>query len=277
MTTVVKLGGSLLDDEEATGRILKDFSRVYKNGELMVLVHGGGKEVTRIAEMLGVKQKFVVSPSGIRSRYTDKTTIEIFTMVMTGKINSELVAKLQSLGINAVGLSGLDGRLLLAERKKRLIIIDERGRKRVVDGGYTGRVVRVNDELLTTLIKSGYVPVVSPVALGLEGELLNVDGDRAAAYIAGAIKADRVIFLTNVPGLLDEKRSLIKELSLEKARAYIKRVGAGMDKKLLASAEALELGVKEAIISSGVVEAPIRHAIDSGEKTVVRRVGSGAP
>ena len=271
MVTVVKIGGSLLDDEKVVNSILEDFSKVRERGEKLVLVHGGGKEVTRVAEKLGIEQKFIVSPSGIRSRYTDKATVEVYAMVMAGKISSEIVAKLQALGVNAVSLSGLDGRLIVAERKKRLIVIDERGRKRVIDGGYTGKIVGVNTSLLLSLMEKGYTPVVSPVALGLEGEILNVDGDRAAAYIAGALKAKRVIFLTNVPGLLNEDGSLVRELTLEQAKAYIKRVGAGMDKKLLASAEAVELGVNEAIISSGVVDSPINHAISSLEKTVIRR------
>jgi acetylglutamate/LysW-gamma-L-alpha-aminoadipate kinase len=200
MLLVIKMGGSIL--KEGTSSELVSDLKTLANKHKLVLVHGGGAEVTETAAKLGKEQKFIVSPQGFTSRYTDKETMEIFTMVMAGKLNKQIVSALQSQGIAAVGLSGLDGTLLKAERKKRLIIVDERGRKKVIDGGYTGKINEVKVDLLSLLLEKGYVPVVTPIATSEEFEPLNVDGDRTAAVVAGALKADRLILLTDVEGLL---------------------------------------------------------------------------
>ncbi|MGB9733073.1 MAG: [LysW]-aminoadipate/[LysW]-glutamate kinase [Conexivisphaera sp.] len=265
---VVKVGGSLVHGG-FLGSILDDIARMSKDRKV-VLVHGGGAVVTEVAERMGVKQQFVTSPTGIRSRYTDKETAGIFAMVMAGRINTEIVASLRARGVDAFGLSGVDGGLILAERKKRLVVIDEKGRKRAIDGGYTGRIVEVRPHVLEVLIGSGFTPVISPVAIGQEGEVLNVDADRAAAYVASAIKAEALVLLTNVAGLLDERGALVKELTATDARDRMKKVGPGMDKKLLAAAEALEGGVGKVMISDGRIESPIGRALE-GAGTVVRR------
>ena len=150
MLLVIKMGGSILK-EGASSELVSDLKALAKANRI-VLVHGGGAEVTETAAKLGKEQQFIVSPQGFRSRYTDKETMEIFTMVMAGKINKQIVAALQSQGVPAVGLSGLDGLLLKAERKKRLIIVDGRGRKKVIDGGYTGKITEVNVNLLGLLL-----------------------------------------------------------------------------------------------------------------------------
>ncbi|MEK6877526.1 MAG: acetylaminoadipate kinase, partial [Thermoproteota archaeon] len=130
----IKIGGSVVDGLHPS--TISDLKKVSQQ-EKVIIVHGGGKEVTRISEALGKEQKFIVSPGGIKSRYTDKETVEIFTMVMSGKINKMIVGMLQKNGINAVGLSGVDGQIIQAERKKKLVIINEKGRKMAIDGGYT--------------------------------------------------------------------------------------------------------------------------------------------
>src|SRR4030043_2309263 len=139
MLYVIKMGGSIRR-EGASSDLVSDLKELAKNNRVL-LVHGGGVEVTETASKLGKEQKFIISPEGFRSRYTDKETMDIYTMVMAGKINKQIVLALQSQGIPAVGLSGLDGQLLKAERKKKLIAVDERGRKRVREGGYTGKLV----------------------------------------------------------------------------------------------------------------------------------------
>ena len=267
MVTVVKVGGSLLK-LGAPENILVDFVKALQD-EKLVLVHGGGYEVTEVAERLGKKQKFIISPDGMRSRYTDRETVEIYMMVMKGKINSEIVLALLARGIKAIGISGFDGGLLQAERKKRLIIIDERGRRVAIEGGYTGKIVNVNTHILETLLREDYVPIISPIALGTEGEPLNVDGDRAAAYIAGGLKADRAIFLTDVSGLIVDGK-LVTNLTISEAKVKIKKAGHGMDKKLLAAIEALEHGAKESIISSGNVDNPITNSLKGESRTVIR-------
>ena len=262
---VIKIGGSVVDGLHSSALSdIKSIAGTYK----LVFVHGGGKEVTAIATKLGKEQKFIVSPSGVRSRYTDKETAEIYTMVMSGKLNKAIVQMLLREHINAVGVAGIDGGLLKAERKKKLLIVNEKGRKMIIDGGYTGKITSVDGALVSDLIRNGYVPVISPIALSEEFDFLNVDGDRAAAYIAGGIKADRVIFITDVNGLtLNEK--LVNSMTLAQAKGALPKIGPGMDKKVLACIEALEMGVKETIIASGQVESPLSRAIAHRNCTVI--------
>jgi len=265
MLIVVKIGGSIL--KEDSSELVSDIKNVLSTNQI-VLVHGGGKEVTEIASKLGKKQEFVVSPNGFRSRYTDKDTIEIYTMVMVGKINKQIVSALQSQGISVVGLSGLDGLLVRANRKKRLVIVDERGRKRIVDGGYTGTISEVNAPLLRMLIENGYVPVIAPVATGKEFEPLNVDGDRAAAYVAGALKADRLILLTDVEGLILNGK-LVSKLSISEVKEALPKIGRGMITKVYAAMEALNLGVGEVLIASGLQRLPVSSSLKHECGTVI--------
>ena len=262
---VVKIGGSVVDGlHQTTMADLKKMSKLSK----VVIVHGGGKEVTLTANKLGKEQGFVVSPGGVRSRYTDKETVEIYTMVMAGKLNKSIVRMLLRHGINAAGITGIDGGVLKADRKKKLVIINDRGRKMVIDGGYTGKIYSVDSSLITALLEKEYVPVISPVALSEEYDFLNVDGDRAAAYVAGALKASKVIFITNVNGL-SLNDSLITHMTLEQAKEALPRIGFGMEKKVLAAIEALQMGVDEAIIASGQTENPFSNAIAHDNCTVI--------
>jgi len=257
MLIVVKVGGSIL--REDSSELVLDIKNTLSENQ-MALVHGGGKEVTEIASKLGKKQEFIVSPNGFGSRYTDRETAEIFTMVMAGKINKQIVSTLQSQGIPTVGLSGLDGFLVRAKRKRRLVVVDEMGRKRVVDGGYTGTISEVNAHLLRLLIENGYVPVISPVAVGEEFEPLNVDGDRAAAYIAGALKANRLILLTDVEGLVLNGK-LMSKMNISEVKKALPKIGRGMITKVYAAMEALNMGVGEVSISSGLQKLPISSSL----------------
>jgi acetylglutamate/LysW-gamma-L-alpha-aminoadipate kinase len=267
MLIVVKVGGSIL--EEVPPEIVSDIKNVLSEHQL-VLVHGGGKGVTEVASKLGKEQQFVFSPTGFRSRYTDKETMEIFTMVMAGRINKKLVSALQKQEIPVVGLSGLDGYLLRAERKKRLIIVNEQGRKQVIDGGYTGKVNQVNASLLKLLLDNGYVPLVSPVAVSEEFEPLNVDADRTAANIAGALKADKLVLLTDVEGLMLDGK-LVSNMSAEDVESKLKKIGGGMITKVYAAQEALKNGVGEVVICSGIKKAPISSALKHEGGTVIAR------
>ena len=263
---VLKIGGDIF--EKGLRPNLRDDIKKVLEREKLAIVHGGGDEVTQIAEKLGKKQVFVTSPGGIRSRYTDEETVEIYAMVMAGKINKSVVRWLQTQGIPAVGLSGVDAALLMAERKKRLLIIDDRNRKRIIEGGFTGKLNSVNTAFLKLLLENGYVPVVAPIALGEEKELLNVDADRAAGQIAGALKVGALVFLTDVEGVL-VKGECVKKLILRDAERLLPKIGTGMDKKVLASIVALKAGAKEAIISSGFVEEPVRGALNHVNGTVI--------
>jgi len=261
----IKIGGSVVDGLHPS--TISDLKKVSEQ-EKVILVHGGGKEVTKISEALGKEQKFIVSPGGIKSRYTDKETVEIFTMVMSGRINKRIVGMLQKNGINAVGLSGVDGKIIQAERKKKLIIINEKGRKMIIDGGYTGKIYDVNVSLVRSILDQGYFPVISPIAISEEFDFLNVDGDRAAAYVAGKMQSDKILFLTNVDGLLMDNK-LVEKISLIEAKEILPRIGFGMEKKVLAATEALEMGVKEALIANGQRENPISSAIVHDKCTVI--------
>ncbi|KYH40406.1 MAG: acetylglutamate/acetylaminoadipate kinase [Candidatus Bathyarchaeota archaeon B26-2] len=263
---VLKLGGDIFESGMNLN-LSKDIKKTLRR-DSVIIVHGGGDEVTRVAEKLGKRQVFVTSPSGIRSRYTDEETVRIYTMVMAGRVNKAIVRWLLSEGVPAIGVSGVDAAILRARRKKRLLIIDERGRKRIIEGGFTGKIIDVDPIPLSLLVQSGYVPVVAPIAIGEEYELLNVDSDRAAAYLAGGLRAESIIFLTDVRGVIMDG-DYLERLSLEEAENLLPKVGPGMDKKVLASIEALRAGVKEAIISSGFVEDPITSALDHKVGTVI--------
>jgi len=266
MLVVIKAGGRVLE-KGLPLEMAMDIRAVAEKNKV-IFVHGGGTEVTQIARKLGKEPRFIVSPDGFRSRYTDLETVEIYTMVMVGKLNKQVVATLESKGVRAIGLSGLDGQLLKAERKKRLVIINERGRKMAIDGGFTGRITEVNTDLLKLLMEAGFVPVVSPVAMGRDYEPLNVDGDRTAANIAGALKADMLILLTDVEGLMIDGK-VVPKLSLIEAKEMLHKVGAGMITKIYAATEALELGVREVVIASGTGPTPISAAINHSIGTVI--------
>ena len=151
----IKIGGSVVDDLHQS--TISDIKKIAET-EGIIIVHGGGKEVTKVCEQLGKEPKFVTSPSGIKSRYTDKETAEIFTMVMSGRINKTIVQMLQKNGINAIGLSGVDARVIEADRKKKLLIMNEKGRKQAIDGGYTGKIKNVNSEFIKSLLEKGLTP-----------------------------------------------------------------------------------------------------------------------
>lgn len=263
----IKIGGSVVDDLHPTA--ISDIKKISEN-QGVILVHGGGKEVSKVCEQLGKEPKFVTSPSGIKSRYTDKETAEIFTMVMSGRINKTIVRMLQQNGINAIGLSGVDGKIIQADRKKKLLIVNEKGRKQAIDGGYTGKISDVNDSLIKSLLQQGLTPVISPIAISEESEFLNVDGDRAAAYVAGKVRSDKVLFITNVDGLLMDDK-LVKNLTLSEAKEIRPKIGPGMEKKILAATEALEMGVKEVLIANGQKENPISSAIAHDNCTVIQK------
>ena len=254
--------------KEGVPRSLVDDVSALSASHQLVIVHGGGDVVTKYATRLGKEQRFVVSPDGIRSRYTDKETAEIYQMVMSGLLAKMLVSALGKAGVKSVSLAGVDGQLMRAKRKTRLVIMDERGRKVAVEGGYTGKVTGVDSSLLDTLLSNGYVPVVSPVAAGEEGEPLNVDGDRAASSIAIGARADAVVFLTNVAGLVMDEE-LVGHMTPSEASSRLPKIGFGMQKKVMAAAESVDAGVKEAIICSGMGGSPLSRGLAHDGCTVI--------
>lgn len=253
---VVKLGGAAGMDVDA---VLKDLASLQ---EPWVLVHGGNAELNEVSRKMGHEPRFVTSPSGFTSRVTDLETIKLIQMVYRGRINNELVRKLQALGVNAVGLSGVDGRLWNAQRKEAIRVV-EGGRKFLLRDDYTGKVVEVNTALLRLLLDNGYRPVVTLPALSAEGEAVNVDGDRAAAVLAAAMGADDLVILSNVPGLLrdvNDPTSLIPTIGRNEFLAAQDSALDRMKKKLMGAEEALQGGVKRVILGSANRSTPIQDA-----------------
>ena len=264
---VVKVGGAAGVDLEA---VCADVACLARSGHSMVLVHGTSAAADALAVRVGVPVRHLLSPSGHVSRYTDPEMLELYVAAAAGQVNKRAVSVLQRMGCNAIGLSGADGRLLMARRKAAVRSV-ENGRQRVVRDDHSGQLESTNSSLLRLLIAEGYVPVVAPLALGAEGELLNVDGDRAAALIAGALGASSLIILSNVPGLLarhPDESSLIRFVAsadLEMAEA---KAGGRMKKKLLAAREALATGVAKVVLSDSRRAHPVQAAL-AGEGTVI--------
>ena len=266
-TIIVKVGGSAGIDYDA---VCADIAALWKQGQRLVLVHGGSGETNRIAEALGHPPKFVTSPSGYTSRFTDRETLEIFEMVYCGKINKGIVERLQRLGVNAVGLSGLDGRIFEGRHKDSVRSV-ENGKTKVLRGDHTGTVEKVNVGLIDLLLNAGYLPVLTPPAASYEGVAINVDGDRAAAALAVAMKADALLLLSNVPGLLrnfPDESSLIAHIPAHDVENYLEFAQDRMKKKVLGAAEAVAGGVKRVIFGDARAGHPVSAAL-GGAGTVV--------
>ncbi|ABF44980.1 N-acetylglutamate kinase [Deinococcus geothermalis DSM 11300] len=264
---VVKVGGSAGIDYDA---VCADLAALWQGGQRFVLVHGGSGETNRVAQALGHPPRFVTSPSGYTSRFTDRETLEIFEMVYCGKMNKGIVERLQRLGVNAVGLSGLDGRIFEGRHKDSVRAV-ENGKVRVLRGDHTGTVERVNVELVNLLLGAGYLPVLTPPAASYEGVAINVDGDRAAAALAVALGADALLLLSNVPGLLrnyPDESSLIREIPANDVEHYLDFAQDRMKKKVLGAAEAVQGGVKRVIFGDARAGKPVSAAL-AGAGTVV--------
>jgi acetylglutamate/LysW-gamma-L-alpha-aminoadipate kinase len=265
---VVKLGGTEGINFSA---VCEDAAELLKQGKLLVLVHGGSAEATSLGEALGAPPKMITSPSGFTSRYTDRKTLEIFLMAVNGKVNSLLTEQLQILGINAFGLCGLDGRLLQAARKESIVSV-ENGKRMVIRDDYTGKIEKVNSDLLNLLLNGGYLPVIAPVAVSDKGFALNVDADRAAAMIASALHAETLILLTAVPGLMKDfpdESTLITSLQKNQIPSALEAAQGRMKKKVLGAEEALNGGVSRVIIADGRIKNPISNAL-AGKGTVIQ-------
>jgi acetylglutamate/LysW-gamma-L-alpha-aminoadipate kinase len=265
--TVVKLGGTEGVDFSA---VCSDAAELLRQGSRLVFVHGGSAEANALGEAPGAPPRFITSPSGYTSRYTDRRTLEVFAMAVNGKVNTMLVEQLQMLEVNAFGLSGLDGRLMLAARKDSIQSV-ENGKRKMIRDDYTGKVELVNTGLLKTLLDGGYLPVVAPMAVSQRGEALNIDADRAAASIAAALQAGTLVLLTAVPGLMKnfpDETTLISTLSQGQLPTALEAAQGRMKKKVLGAEEALKGGVKRVIIADGRIQNPIVKAL-SGKGTII--------
>ena len=265
---IVKIGGGSGTRVDPT---VADLTEILRAGRRVVLVHGASGETNRLAEKLGKPPRFVTSVSGMQSRYTNRETLEIFEMAYCGKANKALVEAFQKQGVNAVGLSGLDGRIFEGKRKDTITIL-EAGKRKVLRGDYTGKVERVNVGLVTLLLDHGYLPVLCPPAASYGGEAVNVDGDTAAAELAAAIKAEELILLSNVPGLLrdlNDLNSLVGRIPVAALDDFMPLAHGRMKRKLMAAAIALRGGVRRVILAGANVEHPVTAAL-AGRGTVIQ-------
>lgn len=264
--TVIKISGSEGSDIDA---VCDDLAELNREGRPTVLVHGASAAATDLARRAGVPVRMITSPGGHSSRYTDPATLEMYVAAAAGLMNKEIVGRLQARGVQAVGLSGMDGRLLQAQRKRAIRAV-ENGRQRIIRDDYSGRLTGVNHELLLLLLTAGYVPVVAPLAIGAEAEPLNVDGDRAAAMIAAALQADVLVILANVPGLLadfPDESSLVSCVRLGEIERAMDLAQGRMKRKVLAAQEALSGGVGRVVLADARRTAPIRAGL-AGQGTL---------
>ena len=263
---VVKLGGSEGVDLDA---FCADAAEVLASGVRMVIVHGGSHQTNVLSEQLGHPPRFLTSPSGHTSRRTDRRTLEIFQMACRGILNQGIVERLQARGVNAVGLSGVDGRIWEGERKESVRAVVD-GRTTIVRDDFTGTVERVNTALLELLLNAGYVPVISPPAISTKHQAINVDADRAAAMTAAALGAGQLLLLSNVKGLLrayPDETSLIRTVGRGDLQGASEFAQGRMKKKVMGAAEALEGGVLRVVIGDARVGRSISLAL-AGEGTV---------
>ncbi|MBE6580773.1 MAG: acetylglutamate kinase [Ruminococcaceae bacterium] len=237
---VVKYGGNAMINEELKQQVMEDIVLLHLIGVRIVLVHGGGPEISDLMKRLGMEPKFV---DGLR--VTDKETVDLVQMVLAGKVNKTLVNLLEMKGGNAMGISGMDGRLIEATPKSEKL-------------GYVGNIKRVNIAPVTDLLEKGYIPVVSTVGCDKKGNTYNINGDTAAACIAGALRAERLIMMTDIAGVLTDKNdptTLIPRLTVSEAKGLYDSgiISGGMIPKVDCCIEAIERGVERVIIMDGCV------------------------
>ena len=257
---VIKYGGNAMINEQLKEQVMEDIALLWLIGVKVVLVHGGGPEISELMAKLGKKPEFV---NGLR--VTDKETVDIVQMVLAGKVNKTLVNLLEMKGGKAMGISGMDGRLIEAEMK------DERL-------GYVGRIINVNIAPVLDLLEKGYIPVVSTVGCDKEGNAYNINGDTAAAFIAGALNAERLIMMTDIEGLLkdkDDPSTLIPELTVSEAKQLQAdgTISGGMIPKVECCVEAITKGVENVVIMDGRVSHSILMELltDEGAGTMFTR------
>ncbi|MFC7073374.1 acetylglutamate/acetylaminoadipate kinase [Halovenus rubra] len=270
-TIVVKIGGARAVNPT---EVLDDVAELVEAGTEVVVTHGGSTTVDDTLEQLGQSPEYVETPKGVVGRFTDEKTMEVFEMVLPGLLNTELVTDLQSAGVDAVGLSGVDGGLLTGPRTSAVRVLDD-GKKKIRRGDHSGRLESVDADLLSSLLSDGYTPVVCPPMAGHEqdGQItaVNTDADGVAAAIAGALDAT-VVFLTDVPGICtdpDDATSVVETVETPTDWEMLSDAAEGfMSRKVMAIENALSDGAPEAIVADGGATKPVTGAL-TGDGTHV--------
>ncbi|MEM0906872.1 MAG: acetylglutamate kinase [Pseudomonadota bacterium] len=247
-TIVVKYGGNAMGDSMLAKGFAEDITLLTLSGINAVVVHGGGPQIAKMLERLNIKSEF---RDGLR--VTDRATVEIVEMVLAGSINKDIVSMINDAGGRAVGLCGKDGRMVLAEPLKRTTTDPDSNIEKVVDLGFVGEPVEVRRDVLDVLASQEIIPVIAPVAPGMDGETYNINADTFAGAIAGALGATRLLFLTDVDGVLDQNGALINELTVAEARRLMASgvISGGMVPKVETCIAALERGVEGVVILNG--------------------------
>lgn len=249
---VIKLGGELAEKTELLDEIAQDISLLHQIGVKVILIHGGGPQATELSERLGIKQKFHEG-----RRVTDEATLEVTKMVYAGKINHEILTVLRKHGAKSVGLSGIDGDVIIAQKRAPVEFVDkETGVKNNVDFGHVGDITSINTELLEILLEKEYIPVISSIATDGEGNILNINADTVASSIAVSLKAYKYITMTNVAGILkdiNDPESRVSYISQKTARKMIDEgtIKDGMVPKIRECIKAVENSVKRVHILNG--------------------------
>ena len=249
-TVVVKYGGNAMGDASLGQAFAQDIALLKQSGVNPVVIHGGGPQIGAMLKKMGIESKF---EGGLR--VTDRATVEIVEMVLAGSINKEIVAMINAAGEWAIGLCGKDGNMVFAEKARKTMTDPDSNIERIIDLGFVGEPVEVDRTLLDLLARSEMIPVIAPVAPGRDGHTYNINADTFAGAIAGALAASRLLFLTDVPGVLDKNGELIKQLTISEAKALIKdgTISGGMIPKVETCIEALQRGVKGVVIVNGKV------------------------
>ncbi len=276
MIIVIKIGGALI--AENFENVVKDITDLYLNFKekySLVILHGGGPQINDILRKMNKEPKYFDTPSGFTTRYTDQEAIEAAIMALGGLNNKRLTEALQKSGVNAFGFTGIDGGIIEAKRKKKILIL-HKGKRIIKRGEYSGKVKKVKTELIEHLLNKNYLPIIGSLAKSEAGEILNVDGDRAAGYVANALGAKILISLTDVKGIyrdFEDKDSLINKISVLGLENLLDELEGGMKKKAYAALEAFDLNekksLKKVIITSGFTERPISEALESSKGTVI--------
>ena len=269
-TVVVKYGGHAMGEEDLARAFARDIVLLEQAAINPVVVHGGGPQIQSMLERLGIKSEFA---AGLR--ITDAASVEVVEMVLAGSINKQIVGYINEAGGKALGLSGKDANLVIARKIRRKVVDPNSHIEKLVDLGLVGEPETVNASVLEQLIGRDLILVLAPVATSAHGGTLNVNADTFAGAIAGALKAKRLLLLTDVPGVLDRSKNLVKELSIEAARRLIAdgTISGGMIPKVETAIEALEQGVEGVVILDGKVP----HAVllelltDHGAGTLIYR------
>jgi len=264
---LIKIGGGKDINRDF---IAEDIATLIQRGEKIVIVHGASATRDEIADKLGAPTKTMTSPSGISSVYTDKKAMDIFLMSYVGLVNKRMVASLQKHGVNAVGLSGIDGRLWEAKRKNVVYAV-ENGKTKLVKDNLTGKVEKINSDLIELLIKHGYVPVICPPAISFCHEIVNTDNDFASATMAEALGVKEMVVLFEAPGMLKDvhdEKSVIATIEKEKLGDYLPFAVGRMKKKLLGTQTAFDRGVRKVYWGDGRIAHPIFNVLN-GIGTVI--------